>query len=196
MHVNCMSYYLLSFGGLSFYIYNYTYLFLAALGLHCFLCAGFLLVAVSRACCLIEVCRLLNAVASLVAKHRLQIQPLGLQQLQFVGSRAQAQQLGHMGMCTSQHVESSQTRNRTPVPCIGRWILTLLVRGKSLAVFSCQEKEISKSTLHLTIRDAHPPPSPQLGFSSNLYFPPISLLYDFSGFDFAEYSIESILYVI
>ena len=32
----------------------------------------------------------------------------------------------------------------------------------------------------------HPP---QLGFSSNLYFPPISLLYDFSGFDFAEYSI-------
>ena len=71
MHMNFMSYYLLSFGGLSFFIYNFIYLFLAALGLHCFLCAGFLLVAVSRACCLVEVRRLLSAVASLVAKHGL-----------------------------------------------------------------------------------------------------------------------------
>ena len=66
-----MSYYPLSFGGLSFFVYNYIYLFLAALGLHFFLCVGFLLVAMSRACCLVEVCRLLSAVASLVAKHRL-----------------------------------------------------------------------------------------------------------------------------
>ena len=28
------------------------------------------------------------------------------------------------GLVAPQHVESSQTRNRTHVPCIGRWILT------------------------------------------------------------------------
>ena len=39
------------------------------------------------------------------------------------GSRVQAQQLWHMGLVAPQHVGSSQTRARTHVPCIGRWIL-------------------------------------------------------------------------
>ena len=39
-----------------------------------------------------------------------------LRQLCFMGSRAQAQQLWHMGLVAPQHVESSQTRDRTRVP--------------------------------------------------------------------------------
>ena len=39
------------------------------------------------------------------------------------GSRAQAQQLRCTGLVALQQVESSQTRDRTRVPCIGRRIL-------------------------------------------------------------------------
>ena len=35
-------------------------------------------------------------------------------------------QLWHMGLAALWHVESSQTRDRTGVPCIGRWILNPL----------------------------------------------------------------------
>ena len=38
------------------------------------------------------------------------------------GSGAQAQQLCFLGLVALQHVEASQTRDRTHVPCIGRWI--------------------------------------------------------------------------
>ena len=48
---------------------------------------------------------------------------LGLQQLWLTGSRAQAQQLWCMGLVAPWHVGSSQTRARTCVPYIGRWIL-------------------------------------------------------------------------
>ena len=44
------------------------------------------------------------------------------QQLWPSGSRAQAQQLWHIGLAAPWHVESSQTRARTRVPCIGRRI--------------------------------------------------------------------------
>ncbi|KAJ8796084.1 hypothetical protein J1605_018232 [Eschrichtius robustus] len=40
-----------------------------------------------------------------------------------MGSRAQAQQLWHMGFVAPRHVGSSWTRARTRVPCIGRQIL-------------------------------------------------------------------------
>ena len=45
------------------------------------------------------------------------------QQLWLVGSREQAQQLWCTGLVALRHVGSSQTRARTHVPCIGRWIL-------------------------------------------------------------------------
>ena len=45
------------------------------------------------------------------------------QQLWLAGSRAQAQQLWRTGLVDLRHVESSQTRARTRVPCIGRRIL-------------------------------------------------------------------------
>ena len=45
------------------------------------------------------------------------------QQLWLTGSRAQAQQLRRTGLVAPWHVGSSWTRARTPVPCIGRWIL-------------------------------------------------------------------------
>ena len=60
----------------------FIYLFIAALGLHCF--RGFSLVAESRGYSIVAVCGLLTEVASLVAE-------LWLQQLPFLGSRAQAQ---------------------------------------------------------------------------------------------------------
>ena len=43
--------------------------------------------------------------------------------LRSMGSRAQAQQLWPSGLVALRHVGSSQTRDRTRVPCTGRWIL-------------------------------------------------------------------------
>ena len=57
------------------------------------------------------VLRFLIAVASLVAEHRLWVREL--------------QQLWHTGLVALWHVESSWIRDRTPVSCIGRWILYL-----------------------------------------------------------------------
>ena len=60
---------------------------------------------------------LLIVVASLAVEPR----PWGahmLQQLWLTGSTA-----GCMGLVALQHVGYSQTRDRTCVPCIGRWIL-------------------------------------------------------------------------
>ena len=45
-----------------------------------------------------------------------------LQQLQLAGSRAPAQQLQPTDLVALLHVKSSQTRDRTPVPCIGRQV--------------------------------------------------------------------------
>ena len=45
------------------------------------------------------------------------------QWLRLAGSRAWAQKLWHMGLVAQWHVGSSQTRDRTHVPCIGRQIL-------------------------------------------------------------------------
>ena len=64
---------------------------------------------------------LLTAVASLVANtgsraHR-------FQQRRLLGSRAQAEELGYIGLVARQHVGSSQIRDRTHVSCIGRRIL-------------------------------------------------------------------------
>ena len=54
--------------GFLFLMYNFIYLFLAVLDLHCY--AGFSLVSVSRGYSLVE-CGLLSVVSSLVAEHRL-----------------------------------------------------------------------------------------------------------------------------
>ena len=146
------------FTGQSFF-FNFIY-FLSALGLRCYVwpfssCGewGLLFVAVLG---------LLIAVASLVAEHGLQA--WGLQQLQhasfsscsaralgravfsscgtwaqqlwLAGSRVQAQQLWHTGLVAPQHVGSSQTRDRTHVPCIGRRILNhCATRGQPLYLF-------------------------------------------------------------
>ena len=44
----------------------------------------------------------------------------GLQQLRLLDSRAQAQQLWHMGLLAQQYVQCSWTRDQTRVLCIGR----------------------------------------------------------------------------
>ena len=96
----------------------FYYYFLAALGLRC--CAWAFSSCGERWLLFVVVCRLLTAVASLVAEHGLQAR--GLQQLWHTGSRAQARQLRCTGLVAPRHVGSSQTRARTRVPCIGRRI--------------------------------------------------------------------------
>ena len=66
------------------------------------LCRGFSLAAAGRSCSLVEAHRLLVAMASLVAEHRL--------------SR-------HTGLAALQHVESSPIRGQSWVSCTGRQIL-------------------------------------------------------------------------
>ena len=80
------------------YFLIFIYLFVAELGLPC--CPGLSLVVA---------CWLLVMVASLVVDCGLY--------------GTQAQKLWPMALVTPQHVESSQTRDQTGVPCIGRWIL-------------------------------------------------------------------------
>ena len=96
-------------------------LFLAALGLHC--CTAFL-VAVSGGYSLVAflgfslqwllLCRAWVLGLSGFSSYDTQTQQLWLQ-----GSRAQAQQLWHMGLVAPQHVGSSQPRNQTHISCIG-----------------------------------------------------------------------------
>ena len=101
------------------FVYLFIYLLLAVLGLHC--CAWAFFSCSEQGLLFGAVRGLLIAVASLVVEHRLQAR--SLQQLWHVGSRAQAQQLWCTGLVALRHVGSSQTRDRTCVPCIGRQIL-------------------------------------------------------------------------
>ena len=57
------------------------------------------------------------------------------QELWHSGSRMQAQQLWCKGLVAPQHVGSSQTRARTRVPCIGRWILNHCTTREALLSF-------------------------------------------------------------
>ena len=92
-----------------------TCLFLAILGLHCFL--GVPLVVVSRGYSLGAVHWLLIAVASLVAEHVLQrvwASAVAAHRLSNCGSRAlecRAQQLWGTGLVAQWHVESPWTRD-------------------------------------------------------------------------------------
>ena len=95
---------------------NFVCLLLALLGLHR---EGFSLVAVRRRHS--RGTSGSHSAASLVAEQRLEV--CGPQKLRFLGSRAQAEQLWRTGSAPPQHVGSSQTRDRTRVPCIARWIL-------------------------------------------------------------------------
>ena len=72
------------------------------LGLRCY--EGISVVVVSRGCSLVTGLGLLTAVASL-EEHRLWV--LGLQSLQLLGSRAQAQWLWCVGLVVPWHVGSS-----------------------------------------------------------------------------------------
>ena len=70
---------------------------------------------------------------SLVAEHGLQA--YGLQQLWLVGSSAQAQWLWYTGLVAPWHVRSSQTRDQTHVPCVGRRILNHCATREVLPTF-------------------------------------------------------------
>ena len=112
-----LSLYFIYYFFLIFKIYLFI-LFWAVLGLHC--CARAFSSCGEWGPLFIAVRGLLTVVSSLVAEHRLQVH--GLQQLWLAGSRAQAQQLWSLGSATPPHVGSSQTRDQTRVPCIGRQI--------------------------------------------------------------------------
>ena len=91
---------------------GFIYLFLAVLGLRC--PAGFSLVAVSWGCSPAAVSGLLTELASPVAGHGLEGQDFSS-----CGSWAQWRWLPG----ALRHLESSQTRDRTHVSCVGRWVL-------------------------------------------------------------------------
>ena len=82
------------------------YLFLAVLGLHCFLRR--LSVVVASGCSSSSLWRKGSSVGSLL--------------LWTTGSRAWTQQLWPSGLVAPRYVESSRTRDQTCVPCIGRQI--------------------------------------------------------------------------
>ena len=75
-----------------------------------------------RTYCLVAIPRLLIAVASLIAEHRLcvlQAQQFSSRALEHMLSSCDIQE----GLVALRHVGSCRIRNRTPVPCNGRWIL-------------------------------------------------------------------------
>ena len=91
----------------------------------------------------------------------------GFQQLWLVGSRAQAQQLWRTRFVVQQlwHVGSSLTRDRTRVPCIGRWILShCTTRKAQICVFSFPKRDIFSNLAFLTQNGSshHPLPLPLL----------------------------------
>ena len=55
--------------------------------------------------------------------------------LHSTASRRHAQQLWYMGLVARQHVASSQTRDRTHVPCIARWILSHSTTRKAPSLY-------------------------------------------------------------
>ena len=57
--------------------------------------------------------------------------------------RAQAQWLWHIGLAAPWHVESSQTRDQTRVPCIVRRILIHCTTGGNYILFPCLIYQIS-----------------------------------------------------
>ena len=104
----------------------------------------------------VAVCRLVIAVTSLVGEHGLQA--CGLQQLQYAGSVVVAHGLQRVdsvavahGLVAPRHVESSQTRARTRVPCIGRWILnhcaTREIPAMLLIVENCEQPKLSTHSI-------------------------------------------------
>lgn len=90
------------------FLYNFIYLFLTVLSLHC--CLAFSLAAPSGSCSLVVKCRLLTAAASPAVEHGFQGRP---------ASAAVA-----MGLVTPRHVGSSQIRDPARVSCLGRRLLT------------------------------------------------------------------------
>ena len=55
----------------------------------------------------------------------------------------------HMSFAASQHIESSQTRSPTPVPCIGRWILYHWAIREVFTYFLCVAKTYLPTLLPL-----------------------------------------------
>ena len=90
------------------FLYNFIYLFLTVLSLHC--CLAFSLAAPSGSCSLVVKCRLLTAAASPAVERGFQGRP---------ASAAVA-----MGLVTPRHVGSSQIRDPARVSCLGRRLLT------------------------------------------------------------------------
>ena len=90
------------------------------LGLRCY--TGFSLVATSKGCSLVAVCRLLTVVASLVSENGLYGTQAPVAAACWLGSYG----LNSCGLVALCRVESSPTRDRTHIPCVGRQILILL----------------------------------------------------------------------
>ena len=122
-----------------FFFYFFIYLFLAALGLVAV--CGLSLVAASKGYSSLQHAGfslrwllLLRRMAS--RRPGFSSCSTGAQQLWLASSRAPAQQLWRTGLAAPRDVGSSQTRARTHIPCIGRWILNHCATREALYFFN------------------------------------------------------------
>ena len=106
----------------------------------------------SLSCCSELVHGLLTVVVLPVAECRLE----GL--AGFNSCRALAQWLWHTGLVVPQHVESSQTRDQTCVPCIGRQILILCTTREIPVIYFKYSRVYMLVPNSLTISSLHPFP--------------------------------------
>ena len=102
-----------------FFLSLFIYLFLAALGLHCYV--GFSLVAVSGGYSLVAVFRLLITVAFLAVG--MGSRPRGLSSRGSWALEHRLNSCGARGLAAPRQRGSSQTRDRTCVSYTGRWVL-------------------------------------------------------------------------
>ena len=108
-----------------------SFFFLAALGLCC--CTRAFSSCGERVLLFIAVCRLLITVL-----QWLLLWSTGSRRAGFSSCGTRARYLWCTGLVAQQHVGSSQTRARTRVPCIGRWILN-----------HCATREVPRKCLFL-----------------------------------------------
>ena len=93
-----------------------------------------------------------------------------------MGSRAQAQQLGHMSFGALWHVGSSRTRNQTSVPWIASRFLTTGLPGKPCRLFNDGHSDQSELVPHCTF-DLHFSNISMLSIFSCAYWPSVCLLW-------------------
>ena len=118
---------------LSFFFFNFIYLFIFGCVGPSLLHEGFSLVAASGGYSSLQC-------MGFSLRWLLLLQSTGPRCMGFSSCGTRAQQLWRTGLVAPQHVGSSRTRARTRVPCIGRWILNHCATREALKWVSCRQR--------------------------------------------------------